>query len=108
MGAKAIASRRRGILCEAVVRVCGENALTVSTALSWVVVGELEKLGIVRSQGRELEFDKNAAEAMSPRHRPGRNTLQAFESELHALEAVAQERLDRRKKRQKAREKGRV
>lgn len=108
---KASAAKRRGQLSEAVRRVCEDNRLKVSSALAWVIVSELENLGAVSSYGRELAFDAAGLLHTSGDAAPARDScssLQKLTSELEALEALAQERLDRRKKRQKAREQGRM
>mmetsp|Transcript_18229 Transcript_18229/g.29122 ORF Transcript_18229/g.29122 Transcript_18229/m.29122 type:complete len:528 (-) Transcript_18229:37-1620(-) len=98
----ACACRRRGPLGEAVVRVCSSHGLAVSSALAFVLIGELENLGVVKSHGRELEFNKDA-EAKS-----NSKALSAFKTDIALLEDFAKERLNRRRKRQQAREKGRA
>jgi len=98
----ACACRRRGPLGEAVVRVCSSHGLTVSAALAFAIIGELETLGVVKSQGRELEYNKDVAVKSSS------EGLSAFESDIGLLEELAKERLNRRRKRQQARDFGKA
>lgn len=105
---KAVALRRRGVLGEAMVRICGEHGITVSTALAWVIIGELETLGVVRIQGRELIFDKEVAKEVGREYKQAHDSLHSFKPDLDMLETLAKERSERRKKRQKARAQGRV
>jgi len=94
---EALACERRGPLLAAVTRVCCERGLSVSYALAWDILQELERNGAVRVNGREVKFVAEDAVQLADAQ------LSCSASELELLEGLARERLDRRKKRQRDR-----
>jgi len=100
------ACARRGRLAQLVARLCQERGLEVSAALALQVTQELERSGAVVSRGRTLELVNTAAGSAAGHPPSGGLGIEAKDLEL--LEELAKERLDRRKRRQKARDRGRV
>lgn len=96
--AAAAACRRRGPLVAEITRVCSEGGLSVSTPVSWDIVRVLEERGELASDGRDVWLGAGeAAKEELPK-------LADFAGEVELLDGLARERLERRKRRQKARE----
>lgn len=104
--AEARACRRRGPLVAAVTRLCGERGLRVSYALSWSILQELERIGLVHARGREVELTAPAASAGAGAESKD-TELGALAAKVGLLEELSREQLERKKKRQKSREQGR-
>lgn len=97
---EAASFKRRGPLVEVIPRICKAQGLDVSNSLAWHIVHKLEGTGALEVQGRDVK--------LSPSLAPGGGSLAAFSSSLASLEGLAREWLERRRKRQKAREQGKA
>merc|ERR1712216_142660 len=98
---------RKSTFAEMVTKKLSEHGLAISPGLSYVIVEELESIGVISSQGRNMELDSSKLESMRASGLHHGQSLRPFQSQLSSLESLAQERADRRKKRQKARERDR-
>lgn len=101
--AEAGACRRRGALVPILSRICSDHELQVSTPVAWDLLRVLEETGAVHVEGRDLKL-RCAGGGDSQTKR----TLKDFAAALPRLDASARERLDRRKRRQKARQQGKA
>eukprot|EP00929_Paragymnodinium_shiwhaense_P061002 TRINITY_DN30455_c0_g1_i1.p1 TRINITY_DN30455_c0_g1~~TRINITY_DN30455_c0_g1_i1.p1 ORF type:complete len:542 (+),score=173.38 TRINITY_DN30455_c0_g1_i1:59-1684(+) len=96
---EAAGCKRRNAFAQVVARLCTTAGLSVSQGLAYLVVGQLEKLGALTSKGRDM-----ALAASKPAKKGAQKALAACSKDLELLEKMTQERMERKKKRLKARQ----
>lgn len=95
--AEASTARRRGELASSLVRAGGSHGLQISMSLAQALLSEMEAAGQLEVQGRDVALQSTSREGFPER-------LADCAGDLPFLEALAKERMDRRRKRQQARD----
>merc|ERR1712039_41684 len=104
---EAMKCNRKSNLGIAVSRVCKEQGVEISTALSLCILRELEGTGAVSVHGRVVELNGDKLTELCNESRTTRVSLMSSGGkDLETLEKFACERADKRKQRQKSREQG--
>jgi len=102
---EAAACKRRGPLVPILARVCKDYGLEVSTPVAWDILRVLEQSGEVQPvDKRGVELKHKAAPATG--EPPNPVGLKPFSAAVAELDALARDRLGRRRSRQKSREQG--